>query len=418
MRGNGARYDQARAAHLSGRSWQTHRRGGAGTGVPFDLGGLGGIDFDGLGRGSAGAGGFSDFFESLFGRRRQPGEYQGRDLEQEIEVTLAEAYAGTARTFSLQVPGPCPACAGSGRAESMVCMECRGSGSRMRNRRLDVKIPAGVRDDSRIRVAGEGHPGRNGERGNLFLIVKIAPDSRFELQSDDLHVNVDIDLVDAVVGRRDSGAHTEWQECAHANSCRDAEWAGVSTRRPRHAATEGRRAWGALRESAGSPAQGANAARKGALCRTGTTAQGQPGHGIERAIEISARSQRGRLGKSMNIRFEGEGPFYAIGVVAEVLRVHPQTLRHYERLGLVKPRRSKGNVRLYSHADLERMEQIQRLVNDLGVNLAGVEVILNITERMERLQQEMDERLAAQRQQYEAEIARLKGLLQRVTQNY
>lgn len=120
----------------------------------------------------------------------------------------------------------------------------------------------------------------------------------------------------------------------------------------------------------------------------------------------------------MSIRFRGEGPFFAIGVVAEVLRVHPQTLRHYERLGLVKPRRSKGNVRLYSHADLERMEQIQRLVNDLGVNLAGVEVILNLTERMERLQQEMDDKLAAQREQYETEIARLKSLLQRVTGNY
>ena len=120
----------------------------------------------------------------------------------------------------------------------------------------------------------------------------------------------------------------------------------------------------------------------------------------------------------MNIRFKSEGPFFAIGVVAAELRVHPQTLRHYERLGLVKPRRSKGNVRLYSQADLERMEQIQRLVNDLGVNLAGVEVILNLTERMERLQQEMDEKLDAQREQYEAEIARLKGLLQRVTQNY
>ncbi len=196
-----ARYDQVRAAHLSGRSWQTHGRGGGRSGIPYDFGGLGGgIDFEGFGRGSAGSGGFSDFFESIFGRGRQPGDQQGRDLEQEIEITLAEAYAGTARTFSLQVPGPCPVCTGSGRTESMVCMACRGSGSRMRNRRLDVKIPAGVRDGSRIRVAGEGHPGRNGERGNLFLIVKIAPDSRFELQTDDLHVNVEIDLVDAVLG--------------------------------------------------------------------------------------------------------------------------------------------------------------------------------------------------------------------------
>ena len=193
-----ARYDQVRAAHRSGRSWRTHARTGAGDGVPFDFGGLGGIDFDGLGRGSGG--GFSDFFESLFGRGRQPGANGGRDLEQEIEVTLAEAFAGTARSFSLQIPGQCPVCAGTGHVEHMVCTACRGSGSRMRNRRLDVKIPAGVRDGSRIRVAGEGHPGRNGERGNLYLIVKIAPDSRFELNGDDLHVKAQVDLVDAVLG--------------------------------------------------------------------------------------------------------------------------------------------------------------------------------------------------------------------------
>ena len=195
-----ARYDQVRAAHQSGRSWQTQARRGAGDGFPFDLGGLGGIDFENLGRGNKGSGGFSDFFETLFGRAQQAGDQQGRDLEQEIEVTLAEAYAGTQRTFSLQVPGQCPACAGSGRIESMVCTICRGSGSRTRQRRLDVKIPAGVREGSRIRVAGEGHPGRNGERGNLYLSVRIAPDSRFELQSDDLHVTVPVDLVDAVLG--------------------------------------------------------------------------------------------------------------------------------------------------------------------------------------------------------------------------
>ena len=139
-----------------------------GGGFPFDIGGLGGFDF-GLGRGKENSGGFSDFFETIFGRMQQAGEQQGKDLEQEIEVTLAEAYAGTNRSFNLQVPGQCPACAGSGRIENMVCTVCRGSGTQMRQRRLDVKIPAGVREGSRIRVAGEGHPGRNGERGNLYL---------------------------------------------------------------------------------------------------------------------------------------------------------------------------------------------------------------------------------------------------------
>jgi DnaJ-class molecular chaperone len=193
-----ARYDQVLAAHKSGRSWRNHTRTGPDGGSPFDFGGLGGIDFENLGRGRGG--GFSDFFESVFGRTRQPDDMQGRNLEQEIDVTLAEAFSGTTRTFTLQVPGPCPTCAGSGRLGNMVCTECRGSGMRARNRRLDVKIPAGVRDGSRIRVAGEGHPGKNGQRGNLFLIVKIAPDARFELKDDDLHVEAQADLVDAVLG--------------------------------------------------------------------------------------------------------------------------------------------------------------------------------------------------------------------------
>ena len=250
-----ARYDQVRAAHQSGRSWQTHARTGAGGGFPFDIGGLGGFDFDGLGRGKESSGGFSDFFETIFGRMQQAGEQQGKDLEQEIEVTLAEAYAGTNRSFNLQVPGQCPACAGSGRIENMVCTVCRGSGTQMRQRRLDVKIPAGVREGSRIRVAGEGHPGKNGERGNLYLIVKIAPDSHFELKADDLYVDVPVELVDAVLGRGSPGTDAGWQERHDAHPRRNAKRTGLQAHRPRHAETQGPRAGRIVRACASAPAE-------------------------------------------------------------------------------------------------------------------------------------------------------------------
>ncbi len=82
---------------------------------------------------------------------------------------------------------------------------------------------------------------------------------------------------------------------------------------------------------------------------------------------------------------------YMISVVAETYRVHPQTLRLYERQGLLKPSRSDGNTRLYTDADLKRLETILNLTRDLGVNLAGVEVILGMREKMERMQQEVDE---------------------------
>jgi len=78
-----------------------------------------------------------------------------------------------------------------------------------------------------------------------------------------------------------------------------------------------------------------------------------------------------------------------ISVVAETYEVHPQTLRLYERLGLLKPSRSEGNTRLYTESDLKRLETILSLTRDLGVNLAGVEVILNMREKMERMQSEM-----------------------------
>jgi MerR family transcriptional regulator/heat shock protein HspR len=88
---------------------------------------------------------------------------------------------------------------------------------------------------------------------------------------------------------------------------------------------------------------------------------------------------------------EKKQPVYMIGVVAELLQVHPQTLRLYEREGLVVPSRSKGNTRLYSQEDVEQLKLIMRLTRDLGVNLAGVEVILEMRSRMSLLQQEARE---------------------------
>src|SRR5476651_2015908 len=82
---------------------------------------------------------------------------------------------------------------------------------------------------------------------------------------------------------------------------------------------------------------------------------------------------------------------YMISAVAEMYEIHPQTLRLYEREGLLKPSRTEGNTRLYSDEDLERLEVILNLTRDLGVNLAGVEVILNMRQRLAEMQGEMQE---------------------------
>jgi MerR family transcriptional regulator, heat shock protein HspR len=81
---------------------------------------------------------------------------------------------------------------------------------------------------------------------------------------------------------------------------------------------------------------------------------------------------------------------FVISVAARLLNVHPQTLRYYERAGLISPSRSRGNIRLYSTRDIERAQQIKRLIEDLGVNLAGVEVIMKLTERMREMEQELE----------------------------
>jgi MerR family transcriptional regulator/heat shock protein HspR len=83
-------------------------------------------------------------------------------------------------------------------------------------------------------------------------------------------------------------------------------------------------------------------------------------------------------------------PRYMISVAAELVGMHPQTLRVYEQKGLVRPRRTAGNTRLYSESDLERLRLIQRLTNELGLNLAGVERVLAMQDELERMRRRME----------------------------
>jgi len=85
-----------------------------------------------------------------------------------------------------------------------------------------------------------------------------------------------------------------------------------------------------------------------------------------------------------------EEPCYVISVAARMLGMHAQTLRYYERMGIIAPSRSRGRIRLYSQADISRLRQIQRLINDLGVNLAGAEVILRLNDRIRQMEQEVE----------------------------
>jgi MerR family transcriptional regulator/heat shock protein HspR len=83
-------------------------------------------------------------------------------------------------------------------------------------------------------------------------------------------------------------------------------------------------------------------------------------------------------------------PVYLISVVANMLDIHPQTLRQYERDGLIEPARTQGRMRLYSQRDIDRMKMILRLTRDMGVNIAGVDVILRLKEQMEKMEEEIE----------------------------
>lgn len=180
-------YAEQFAKSGQGAQWDFNR-GGRYTTFDFgDLGDLGdvfGNIFQGFGSGTGTA-------------RRSA---KARSIEYPVEVTLEEAYHGTKRVLQLQAEEPCSSCAGSGRAGRTRCATCGGSGRILKPRRLEVKIPAGVNDGSKVRIAGQGSQSYDGSKGDLYLVVKVLPHRVFERKNDDLHVEVPISLVTAMLG--------------------------------------------------------------------------------------------------------------------------------------------------------------------------------------------------------------------------
>jgi MerR family transcriptional regulator/heat shock protein HspR len=103
----------------------------------------------------------------------------------------------------------------------------------------------------------------------------------------------------------------------------------------------------------------------------------------------------------MNREIDEKEPRYVISVAAKMLDVHTHTLRYYERVGVIQPRRSRGNVRLYSDYDIALLRRVKSLIDDMGVNLPGVEVILRMMQHVDELQQSLE--------QAQQEIEQLRG---------
>jgi DnaJ-class molecular chaperone len=175
-------------------------KAGSQGGVRWDFG-KGGTTFE-----YSDVGDFGDILSSLFGgadigSRMKRGPQRGQDIESPIEVSLEEAYRGSTRVIQLQTAEPCTACGGTGRVGNRVCTICSGAGGKLTPKRLEVKIPAGVKDGSKIRIAGEGGPGHGGgSKGDLYLMVKVLPHRLFERKGDDLYTEVSVPLATAMLG--------------------------------------------------------------------------------------------------------------------------------------------------------------------------------------------------------------------------
>lgn len=106
-------------------------------------------------------------------------------------------------------------------------------------------------------------------------------------------------------------------------------------------------------------------------------------------------------GDFMNRRYDDTEPRYVISIAAKMLETQTYTLRYYEKVGIIEPGRSRGNVRLYSDRDIATLKRVKSMVDDMGINLPGVEVILRMMQRMNEMQSELE--------QAQEELARLRG---------
>ncbi len=171
-------------------------------GDPGDLGGF--SEFFRTIFGDLGArrgGGPADIFEQRGGARGGRRRARGQDIQASIEISLEEAFHGTRRTFSLEIEEACAACVGAGHTEGRPCASCGGRGWERTRRDLDVKIPAGVRTGSKVRVSGEGGRGMaGGGRGDLYLTVTVSEHPLFERHGDDLLLQLPITVPEAALG--------------------------------------------------------------------------------------------------------------------------------------------------------------------------------------------------------------------------
>ena len=418
----------------------------------YDRGGM----FAGGGAGGApggfDAGSFSDILSNLFGGgggggggagrtgTRGPRAERGRDLEAEVSISFEQSVEGAQIPLTVPTsqrcgtchgtgakPGtspkvcprcqgrgiesqgqglfsisqPCSRCGGTGAIIEDPCPTCEGAGSVRTVKKYRVNIPAGVREGSRVRLAGKGEPGRNGgPAGDLYVITRVSESPVFKRKGDHVEVEVPLTIPEAIRGRRGRGAHAQ----------RAQEAARPRRDQARHRAAPARRGPAAPgRQGQGRHPLPLRHRRPGQPQRRAVRGGREAVAGHERQPAREAVLMRRRT--TTRVIVEQERGVFMISVAAELAEMHPQTLRMYETRGLIEPKRSPKGTRLYSQADVERLRRIQAMTTELGLNLAGVERVLELEEQLERATRRLEaleRRSAEMRAEMEAEIERVR----------
>ena len=203
MEGLQAGFDPARAREY--KRWAESGQGFSFRGGPG--GEAGGFGFE-MPRGSRRRGGtatddrgFADILNEMFGGASEEQHGAGQDIEYPIEVDLLDALRGTKTMVTVRRPTPCPTCNGTGRVGRRACTTCAGTGTVETRERLSVKIPAGVTEGSRVRVAGKGGAGQNGGKpGDLYFVVHVRPHPFLQRDGQDLVMEVPISVPEAMRG--------------------------------------------------------------------------------------------------------------------------------------------------------------------------------------------------------------------------
>ncbi len=269
----------------------------------------------------------------------------------------------------------CPRCNGKGRLKN-ACPTCHGDGRLAHTETVEVRIPAGAQNGSRLRVPGKGNAGTMGAPpGDLYITTHVEDHPLFRREGDNILLKVPITVAEAGLGAKIEVPTIDGKTLLKIPPGTQNDQKFRLRDRGIFNPRKNARGDQIVQVTLKAPLSGTSAPRN--CCANWRSC----------IPKIRAKSSGRRI---MSMREKSKAA-YMISSVAEQYGVHPQTLRLYEREGLLKPSRSDGNTRLYTDEDLERLEVILHLTRDLGVNLAGVEIILNMRAKMEAMQGQIED---------------------------